>query len=300
MTHTDRTLVLLDVDGVLVHPVGYKEAIRVTVNFFAAQMGQPPLGPDDDEIAVFEACGITNEWDSGAMCVSALLLAALDRRPDLRRETLDETLAAIGAAGMALTRPDFVGLVRELEPYLTDGQVPSLVHLSRLKAQIDAANLPLVTALLGDVYDLNTPTTGVFQASTLGARRFREAYCQPPPVERESLLAECDVPLLTGDSRDRLLRWTADADHGAAIFTARPSMPPSGKTHAPASGCAPEAELAVELVGLDGQVPLIAHGRIDWLAGRHGRVGADYIKPAPVQALAAIGAAASGAEIPAL
>ena len=74
---TQRTLILLDVDGVLIHPVGYKVALRDTVDYFAAAMGLPEINIDENEIAIFEACGITNEWDSGAMCVSALLLAAL-------------------------------------------------------------------------------------------------------------------------------------------------------------------------------------------------------------------------------
>lgn len=78
-----RTLLLLDVDGVLVHPLGYRDALRATVDHFAGRMGQTVVDITDDEIAVFEACGITNEWDSGAICVSALLLAVLGQQPDL-------------------------------------------------------------------------------------------------------------------------------------------------------------------------------------------------------------------------
>jgi len=97
-----RTLILFDVDGVLVHPVGYKKALHDTLDYFAAQMGLGGLGLDDHEIGVFEACGITNEWDSGALCLSTILLAALSERPDLRRATLDETLAAVRAAGLRI------------------------------------------------------------------------------------------------------------------------------------------------------------------------------------------------------
>ncbi len=86
---SQRTLLLFDVDGVLVHPVGYRAALRALVDRFAAQTG---IGPDDNEIAFFEACGFINEWDSGAVCVSAILLAALDQRPDLRRGTSGRNL----------------------------------------------------------------------------------------------------------------------------------------------------------------------------------------------------------------
>ena len=62
----------------------------------------------------------------------------------------------------------------------------------------------------------------------------------------------------------------------------------------------PEAELARELIGFDYTVPLIAGGRVQWLALQHGKGAGDYIKPSPVQALAAIGAAFSNEELPAL
>jgi len=47
-------------------------------------------------------------------------------------------------------------------------------------------------------------------------------------------------------------------------------------------------------LGLDGQVPYTAGGHMVWLAAVQGRSPADYIKPSPVHALAAIGTARSG------
>jgi len=44
------------------------------------------------------------------------------------------------------------------------------------------------------------------------------------------------------------------------------------------------------LIGLAGCVPLIGQGRVAWLAERNGRAAVEYVKPSPVQALAAIGA----------
>src|SRR5207247_631529 len=59
-------------------------------------------------------------------------------------------------------------------------------------------------------------------------------------------------------------------------------------------------DLAAELVGLLGRCPLIASGRLAWLAVRRSRTIPEYVKPSPVHALAAIGAAVSGSECAAL
>jgi beta-phosphoglucomutase-like phosphatase (HAD superfamily) len=297
-----RTLLLFDVDGVLIHPVGYKMAMRALVDHFAARMGQSSMGPDDDEIAFFEACGFTNEWDSGAVCVSAILLAALDQQPDLRRGTLSNTFDAIRAARISVARPDFAGIIADIYQQHAEGHLPAARYLEMLAARLNDGALALARDLLGNVYDvIGTPTTRAFQTLTLGSARFAAVYGHPAPFENESLLTRHDVPLL--DDTDRLLGWLRDAGHGAAIFTARPSLAPADLTQAPAAvltGYAPEAEIAAELLGLAGKVPLIGQGRVTWLADRYGRGAADYIKPSPVQGLAAIGAAASGSEADAL
>lgn len=298
-----RTLILLDVDGVLIHPVGYKAALRATLDRFAAHMGQPSLGVTDDVIAVFEACGLTNEWDSGAMCATALLLAALDTRPDLRRATLDDTLAAIRAAGLTISPPDFAAVARGLAHHDGDGVAPSAHYLALLADRTDAANLPLASALLHDVYDvLNTPTTRTFQTHTLGSERFAATYGAPAAFESESYLTTYDTPLLDAQNHARLAAWHTAPDGGVAIFTARPTLPPADLPGNGDStiGYAPEGELAAELIDLMGRVPLIGQGRVNWLARQNGRTSVAYVKPSPVQALAAIGAAASGTETDAL
>jgi len=302
--HYRRTLILLDVDGVLVHPAGYKAALRATVNRFARQMGLGDIGPDDDAIAVFEACGVTNEWDSGAISVSALLQAALTQRPDLRRATLDDTLDAIRAAEVSIETPDFRALAQTVAA--AHGMDPALHYWREVAAPWDDSALPLLSALLNNVYDVpNTPTTRAFQTHALGSDRFTQTYGVPAPFESESFLAAHDIPLLSPANAERLAAWR-DAPHGgAAIFTARPSLPPADLPDDylpvdPSYGYPPEAELAAELLGLAGRLPLIAQGRIGWIAQRHGRTYADYVKPSPVQGVAAIAAAASNTETGAL
>ncbi|MBI5958872.1 MAG: hypothetical protein HY866_09070, partial [Chloroflexi bacterium] len=121
----------------------------------------------------------------------------------------------------------------------------------------------------------------------------------------ESYLAEYDLPLISPARREWLAQWSRKPEHGLAIFTARPSMAPTDlpeneSSGQPQAGYAPEAELAAELVGLAGIAPLIGQGRVGWLAWRGGRSASDYVKPSPVQALAALGAALTGSETAAL
>ncbi len=302
MSTPGRTLILLDVDGVLVHPVGYKTALRALVEHFARRMGLALPGPTDDEIAVFEACGLTNEWDSGAMCVSALLLAALEHAPSALRSTLEATFDAIRAAAPAVPRPDFTAEARQIAHHDADGRYPAARYLELLSARTHPANLPLLRVLLGNVYAVReTPITRTFQTFVLGSERFHATYGLPAEFVSASYLTTYDIPLLDAPTRAHLLDWAARPGHGVAIYTARPSRPPADlPPHEPVgdppAGYPPEAELAAELVGLAGKVPLIGQGHVGWLALRHGRDAADYIKPSPVQALSAIAAAASGAE----
>ena len=184
-----------------------------------------------------------------------------------------------------------------------DGLFPAARYLDMLAARLNDGTLTLARDLLGNAYDvIRTPTTRTFQTLTLGSARFAAVYGQPAPFESESYLTRYDIPLLS--ETGRLLDWLREPGRGAAISTARPSLAPADLVGAPAAvltGYAPEAELAVELLDLAaGKVPLIGQGRVTWLAQLYGRGAADYIKPSPVQGLAAIGAAASGTETDAL
>ena len=171
--------------------------------------------------------------------------------------------------------------------------------------------------LLADTYNVyRCPTTQVFQEFILGSALYAAHYGLEPRFNTPSLLEEEDEPALTPEGHACLARLVAEQDARVCIYTARPSGPPrpAGELHAgrgrsgsgPAafqrtgdSPLAPEAEVAVRAVGLD-QLPLIAMGRMRWLAGRHGESVESLTKPSPVQSLAAVGAAQSGDETRAL
>jgi hypothetical protein len=88
-----------------------------------------------------------------------------------------------------------------------------------------------------------------------------------------------------------------NGDHITA-FTARPSHPPREVSDS-TPGYAPEAELALELVEMK-SVPLIAFGKLEYIARQHGLDPAALVKPSPFQALAGVLAAWTGEELSAL
>lgn len=299
---TDLTLLLFDVDGVLLFPRAYKYALQRTVDYFAAAMGQPPVAISDDEIATFEACGLTNEWDTVPMCVAALLGALFAARPALARPTFAETLAAVRDAGIAVPRPDFGALARAVR----DATPPGQASTATIRRLLGEAAPDTLGPLLGEMFDNHNspqaPTTHIFQHFVLGSEHFTATYGMPAAFAAESALRTQDRALLGAARRDQLLERLTDPAWGAAIFTARPSRPPQGAPLGDADPLAfpPEGDLAAELAGLDGHLPVIAGGRLTWLAARQGRPAMAYIKPSPVHALAAIGAAAGGEEAAAL
>jgi len=118
----------------------------------------------------------------------------------------------------------------------------------------------------------------VFQQFTLGDH-YESTYGLKRTFENGhgSLLLKHDRKAITSPVPER-----------SAIYTARPSKPPRDVPMQ--IGYAPEAELGAELVGLS-HLPLIGFGRLQLLAEKVGGQGEHYIKPSPVHALAAIGAA---------
>jgi hypothetical protein len=292
------TLLLFDVDGVLVQPSGYKLALRDTVNYFAARLGFAPVNLSLEDIGVFEACGLTNEWDSAAMCVGALLATVTRTNPSKltvwqaytdANDFFQRIHGAI-AYPSPLVAPDFRAIAAQVKANNPDDKPVTPITHALLCEMFDSPYLPLLDRLFADIYSIETPTTRVQQTFTLGHERFQHTYGFSAPFESESYLLTHDKPHLTAENRDKIRQWQMHDDHAVTIYTARPGLPANGDI----LGYAPEAELARELLGFDGSMPLVSGGTMQWLAQQYGRTVANYIKPSPVQALAAIGAAYHG------
>ena len=100
-------LFLFDVDSVLVEAHGYLRALQDTVSHFSRRMGVGDHPPTREEVLTFEANGLGCEWDSGALCIAALLLERLRQGPSLPLPFhWPDALSALGAHPHSLSHPD--------------------------------------------------------------------------------------------------------------------------------------------------------------------------------------------------
>lgn len=286
---------LLDVDSVLLRPLGYREALRDTVNHFGLRMNQEQgaIVPTYEEIDVFEATGFTSEWESIPMCLAAFFHLASEWGPSIWRDTFTSTMILMARSRVRFPRPDYAKIAQAIVAEQDDNKPAAhkaldyfLAHTHRVQSE------SVLRELLDDPSNVLSPTTRTFQHYTLGSRAFAMTYGFGPDFAVESYLLERDEPLL--DETRRALLIASRVRY--AIYTARPSHPPESMDP---SGYAPEAEMARALVGLD-SAPLIGFGHVSWMAQHMGVYPNAYTKPSPVQALAAIGTAWTGKVEPSL
>ena len=72
-------LLIFDMDGVLVNPQGYHQALKETVRMAGVSTGIGDVELTDEQIAQFEALGISSEWHSSAVCHAFLTLLSFER-----------------------------------------------------------------------------------------------------------------------------------------------------------------------------------------------------------------------------
>ena len=298
-------IILFDVDGVLVHSRAYHVSLQNAIQFFSRRMGLGEHTLTQHDIDVFESQSVTVEWESGAISVAALLVGRMQAAPV--RGLPDDWWAALEvltAQPLAIPRPDFSALARRVGGSNTPGRHPAHAALDLFTADIAGqpwASLvqPHLDQLLARYAEIDhAPVMQVFQNYAIGSRRYGEFYELPPHLEVEALLEQLDTPLVRSETRDRLQAALQTGQTFAALYTARPSLPPR-EVPGHLRGYTPEAEIALNLNGLSG-IPITAFGKMDWIGHRIGRNGSDLIKPSPVHAMAALAAARTGLEAEAL
>jgi len=297
---------LLDMDGVLIEPHGYRLSLQATLAYFTGRMGLGDLYPGEETIALLESINMTSEWDSTPIILAAVIDALLGENPGLVLPgDLLQACETVRYAGVQPPRLDFIRLADLLKPHFSPGSVFADLALrlnqpgSPFLPFPHLAGHPLAVSLLGRTRDLEgSLVTRVFQHFAVGSAGFEAAFGQPSLFAVGSYLQAYDRPLLLPGPRDRLLAdWRAEK-LGAAGYTARPSALVGVSDHS-LLAYSPEAELVLDLVGLR-EIPLVGIGQVCWLAGQVGCSPDQFVKPSPVQALAAIGAAATRQVIPAV
>lgn len=293
-------ILLFDIDGVLVEDRGYRAGVVATVNHYSRLMEQGDRAPDPETIEVFHAHGYTNEWDICPMAIGVLITSALQVAPelDLTSAPLDEFVKQFRSIDLGpIDYREWIVATEDRSGRPSERALAALVDRLTDLPMSDSTRASLafvLSKLLTDPYDFfNAPVTQTFQEYVLGSSLFEEVYRVPSRLEAPSLIYDEDRAFLNAAARQTLLDMMSNADAHVCIYSARPSLPPSDVVDWLVSGgkapvgFSPEAELAMQLVELS-ELPLIAMGRMQWLAQRVGSKVEYLTKPAPVQALAAL------------
>jgi hypothetical protein len=275
-------ILLFDMDGVLLESRGYHLALQETVRRMALSLGfgEATLAPDD--IAAFEAGGITCEWDEAAISTALMLENAWQDDPDLRPP------GSLAAPAPSRSTPRPVPDFQALALALSESNLFPLLPLERAERlfldlyRLSPPQADLLRELFRTARDPHRSLTHrTFQELVLGSDDFSETYGMPACLATESYLLKYDRPLLSLENSARLKDWIAVSGHAAAVLTSRPSRPPAGVFGTP------EAELGAALVGLEG-IPIAGWGGLCWLGLQRQADPQTFLKPSAVQALAAL------------
>jgi hypothetical protein len=264
-------LLLLDMDGVLLRSWGYHRALQETVRLAGRSLGREDARLEDDQIAAFEALGITCEWHSSALCKAVMQLEQQAGKPE---------------DGQAGDRLELEALFAALKAISLD--LPPLQRaqsaIASLAGQAGLPGEPFAQQVGNSPSMQHSPTKNWFQELVLGSTAYQVTYRKPASLNCNSFLALFDEPLLSPASASRLKEWAAGQGNGAAIMTNRPS------NSLPGSDGTPEAEAGAALVGLQ-DLPLVGLGEMHYLAERTGQHPGQVVKPAWPHALATLLAA---------
>jgi len=272
-TNGSPKILLFDMDGVLLTPGGYHRALQDTVARLGSALGFSNARLTLEDIHALEACGVTNEWASAAMCLALLALRLWERFPgvEVGPSRLAQPVEAHG-----LPPPDFAAFIRQMAA--AQRAIPE--PLARARSLLPVEAHPLIDA----AYSVEALSHRVQQEHVLGSRTFARTYRLPAVWDVPSYLLAYDRSNLSPALHMRLAEWLARPEQRAVVFTNRPSTAPDGVF------CTPEAELGARLVGVEG-IPLVGGGGVMWLAAQRGVPQGTFHKPHPVHALAALGRA---------
>ncbi len=269
-------ILLFDMDGVLLEPRGYHQALIETVRTIGEVLGYRDATLSSQDIAAFEAAGITCEWDSSAICSVLLMLPLWERFPDVSMPT---DLGDDQIPRHDLPPPSWDSFFDALNQAPSESADPMLRAGNLLGA--GNAHKTAINQILSHAHHIHKSLTHrIFQELVLGSEVFAQTYQLPAWFETESYLRQYDRPTLVESRREQLLTWLQQPDHLAVIVTNRPSLPPDGFG-------TPEAEIGARCVDLE-HFPLVGYGDMTWLSTA---LGVDVLrlrKPAPVHVLAAL------------
>lgn len=286
MTHACSTpsalrILVLDLDDVLIQQVAYHQSLKDCVAMVGRWCGFAAVRLTDEDVTVFEALGVTSEWDSSAICAALLLERAWQVDPG---RGLPASPDASDAPYHYLPVPDFQAFFRAaIHGRLSGPEARTETELQLLASREHTpGQVRTLQGVLRPAYDPTASLTHrIIQELNLGALTFEACYCVPAALPGPGYLNTIDPPLISAETAAELIAWSAAPETRAVVFTNRPSMMPRG------AGGTPEAEIGLERVGLSA-LPFVAMGHLDWLAAARGLEPQSLLKPSPVHVLAAL------------
>jgi hypothetical protein len=274
-----KTIILFDMDGVLIHADGYHQALQSSVRLIGRNIGIKEPVLSKEQISHFEAAGVTHEWETLAICTAILLLQVWQFDGNIR---LPRDINSTPENFLISGEDRFWDFLYEID---LQGKEPTSYAASILNQQnssLTKEQRKYLELVLGSGIDINqSPTLRVFQEYVLGSDQYSQIYGFPSFLDTKSYLELYDRKVLTEENRTRLIGWLESDDCHAAIFTNRPSHPPEGFFSTP------EAELGASAINLQ-DLPIVGAGSLSWLANLSSKPLDTYYKPSPVHVLSAL------------
>ena len=250
-----KSIILFDMDGVLLEQEGYHAALMAAVKRIGAALGMPNAAITPVEIGRFEAMSVTNEWDSQSICTALMLidLWKLDGTIRYDRVTPRTSLVTEDA-------PDISAFLDRFTEIGNDPGPRAYQILTAENPWLDSAQREYLELILFHTREIYTsPLLPAYQETVLGSQAFQEHYGLTPQLHCDSFLMTQDTRVMTDSKLAEFQNWLDQPDHAAGILTNRPCKTPPGYLSSP------EAEIGAQFVGLP-NLPLMGSGSLAWFA----------------------------------
>lgn len=286
-----HTILLFDMDGVLLFPKGYNRALQISVNLVGRNLGIANPQLDMKHISTFEAAGVTHVWDLMVIFTAFQLIQVWKLDPSAR---VPDNINLNPKKFVINGTMDYTKFIQKLDLSGIQPLAYAEAILANLEASLSVEQTDYLKLILFGGQDLcASPVLPLLQEYILGSQEYSQTYNCASQLNTESIPLKYNQTALTEYSLDKLTTWLESPFHHAAIFTNRPSKPPDGVLRFFST---PEAEIGANSIGLQ-KIPIIGVGSLAWLAEQRTKPVLTYLKPHPVHALAAM-QAAMGTPIP--
>ncbi len=267
--------ILFDLDGVLLKPLGYQKALISSVERIGKALGAPHTSITKNQIAAFEALGVTNEWDSVAICTALILIEVWQADPSIRLQGLNARLGVIHTKP-----PDFDMFIKSFKNDTEPPGEAAYIKLITENPWLTGSQRDHLHEILFHCRDIyHSLTLPGHVESVLGSQAFHSQYRLEPQLNTDSFLLKYDQPKVNKKQQTALRKWLENDQHYAGIMTNRPSKAPDGYLSAP------EAEMGIEVIGFD-DLPYLGSGLLGWFSSHHCQLPSfTFQKPNPVHAL---------------